>query len=161
MSQSQASPEGKAPKSKVSFITIPILIAVVAGGAWFLYHRHSTADRYNDIINNVVNKGKYKQGAKQLEEFLKTAPGHIKQQAEKDLAVCYKSIGADPSLSHAKRIEWLRKANALNPSVLTEQEKRLIEITSSIGGKPFVEPDSDSTQGQPPLPAVASPDSEK
>ena len=45
MSQSQAGPDEGAKSKKINYVTIPILIAVLVGGGWFLYQRHNVAQR--------------------------------------------------------------------------------------------------------------------
>jgi hypothetical protein len=124
----------KSKSKKINYVTIPVLIAFLVGAGLFLYQRRSSATEYNNIITELVNQRKFKEGAAALEEFIKTGPSHMMAQAKKDLAICYRSIGQDPGLSHAQRVGYLKKAQEAAPGSLNAREMELIRRPANIGG---------------------------
>ena len=120
------------PKSKrINYVTIPILLAVLVVAGWYLYSRHSNAKQYNRIISELVNQGKFEEAAKELEQLQKSAPSYLQPEIQENLVRCYLRIGRDPSLKMHDSIPWLKKAHALDPSILTSAERRIIAVPAS------------------------------
>jgi|GEM_PF-2921015 len=118
------------PKSTNKPKLIVGLIVIVAAVSFMLYQRQQGAsiNAYNQIIEEKFNQGHYGEAASLLEQMRNSATGELKQSIDQTLVQCYQAMAQDPANSLKQSADLLRKAQAIDPNALTEQEKKIVEL---------------------------------
>lgn len=120
---------------KAKKLILPLLLlAVLAGVGVYMYQQRQFADDYNRVIHDLVNQGRYDEAVPELESLRERAPAGMRERVESDLVLCYLALGQDPGRSLQEGAQWLRKAQALDPGALTDDDRRQIDVAAKRGG---------------------------
>ncbi len=107
-----------------------VLIIVVLGFIVYTFGQWQTRNEYNRIIDNEMNTQQYEAAVTSLLKLRPNVDEEMQQQIDKDLAMCYIALAEDPSRPLAESQEYLEKAEELDPSQLSEGNRRILEMKS-------------------------------
>jgi len=106
---------------------------VLVGFLIFALTRGSNIREYNRLIE-LINAEKYDDAQKGLESFLQKDPSDdLKKNARTELAKLYARKGDEPTLPFQESGIWYRKANDLDPTVLGEHQRTLMNTPAPTG----------------------------
>ena len=126
----QTEKPAKKPQNKAKLIIYVIIIVGAAGGVLFQLQKRAKYTQYNQIIETQINNQEFEKAASQLEQMLPNVSGKLETEVRKSLVDCYKQIANDPSRPLKEGAAFLKKAHALDPNSLSDQEKQMLEMGS-------------------------------
>ncbi|MEX0746020.1 MAG: hypothetical protein WD118_10510 [Phycisphaeraceae bacterium] len=113
------------------WINIVLLVAALAVVPWLLWHQRGQANvahEHNRIVEQLIDKGEYRQAAAELETLLPRAGSRLEPEVERTLATCYLRIGSDPGMSLAESAEWFARVRATAPELLETEHRRILQL---------------------------------
>lgn len=104
-------------------------VAAVAAGVFGYTRIHEAGLRreYNAIIAELVDQGRPAEAVRRLEPLLDRGSSATRAAVRRALAQSYRDWAHAEGTSPAVRQDRLRKAGDLDPVILTDQDRRLLE----------------------------------
>ena len=137
MSRSRRSTKKKKEKkgSAKSVVYILVLIAVLAVIGIFFMGEFTFRNSYNSIVNELDesfsngDEKVIKECMAKLEE-LKKSNSSKKERLDpinEHLLKCYRHLSSNPGLSHKERMEYIKKIYEIDPSSVSEMDRKLLD----------------------------------
>ncbi len=113
-----------------------VLIIALSALGWWFFNEYNYRNQYNQVMS-LLDKSFKDDDSKGVEECLKNLELMQKEHSSKpervklinmNLVKCYRHFAMKYDLSLKGQIEYLRKIEAISPSDLTDEDKKLLEF---------------------------------
>lgn len=114
-------------------LVLAVVLFAVAGGLW-LYNAQERGARneYNTVVEELVNQGEYEAAYERLVVLMEDGAESIEQEVKETAAKCAVHVANQEGATMDHTREWLRRAEALDPSKLSDLQKRLLHGSQSV-----------------------------
>lgn len=125
----------KKKNSGKSAVYIIILVAALAGIAWFFLGEFSFRNDYNAVVKELDesftsgDEKTIKECLSKLESLKQKNLGNKERldPINDHLVKCYRHLSSNPGISHKERVAYLKKIYEIAPDSLSKMDKQFVE----------------------------------